>query len=190
MLRRYWPPTSYSAREIWPSEQHFTVSISSANTLPPVAATACRRRSASALPPRGAPGTRAPRRPGRASLPRWSGSAARPHARRRRRSARNVLTPMIGSEPSCFASRSTGTLPGSCRAGTSSPSRRARRRARRSPRTPCRPLPRPGRSAPSITYEPCHGFWFLLSPSSRLMMSWIATARRTLSSVGVVSASS
>ena len=38
--------------------------------------------------------------------------------------------------------------------------------------------------------EPGHGFWFLFSPSSRLMISWIATARRTLSSVGVVSASS
>ena len=106
------------------------------------------------------------------------------------RSLRNVFTPMIGSEPSCFASRSTGSLPGSCRAGTSSPSRRARRRARRAPRTPCRRLPRRGRSAPRWKYEPCHGFWFMFRPSSRLMISWIATARRTLSSVGVVSASS
>ena len=38
--------------------------------------------------------------------------------------------------------------------------------------------------------EPCHGFSLMLSPSSRLMISWIATARRTLSSVGVVIASS
>ena len=34
------------------------------------------------------------------------------------------------------------------------------------------------------------GVLVLLSPSSRLMISWIATARRTLSSVGVVIASS
>ena len=41
-----------------------------------------------------------------------------------------------------------------------------------------------------MSREPAHGFWFLLRPSSRLMMSWIATALRTLSSVGVVNASS
>ena len=41
-----------------------------------------------------------------------------------------------------------------------------------------------------MTNEPCQGFWFWLSPSSRAMISWIATARRTLSSVGVVIASS
>jgi hypothetical protein len=38
--------------------------------------------------------------------------------------------------------------------------------------------------------EPCSGFSFFASPSSLLMMSWIAIARRTLSSVGVVIASS
>ena len=34
MLRRYWPPTSYSAVVICPSEQYFTASTSTANTLP------------------------------------------------------------------------------------------------------------------------------------------------------------
>jgi hypothetical protein len=38
--------------------------------------------------------------------------------------------------------------------------------------------------------EPCSGFSFLARPSSLLMMSWMAMARRTLSSVGVVMASS
>jgi hypothetical protein len=42
----------------------------------------------------------------------------------------------------------------------------------------------------AIAWEPDHGFWMRFRPSSRLMMSWMATARRTLSSVGVVSASS
>ncbi|SLI04386.1 Uncharacterised protein [Mycobacteroides abscessus subsp. abscessus] len=37
---------------------------------------------------------------------------------------------------------------------------------------------------------PCKGFSFIASPHSRLMMSWIASARRTESSVGVVTASS
>jgi hypothetical protein len=37
---------------------------------------------------------------------------------------------------------------------------------------------------------PCQGFSLKFSPSSRLMISWMATARRTLSSVGVVMASS
>ena len=37
---------------------------------------------------------------------------------------------------------------------------------------------------------PWFGFSFLPRPHSRLMMSWIAIARRTLSSVGVVIASS
>ena len=34
--------------------------------------------------------------------------------------------------------------------------------------------------------EPCHGFSQKFSPISRLMIIWIATARRTDSSVGVV----
>jgi hypothetical protein len=38
--------------------------------------------------------------------------------------------------------------------------------------------------------DPCHGFSQKFRPSSRLMISWIATARRTDSSVGVVIASS
>ncbi len=37
---------------------------------------------------------------------------------------------------------------------------------------------------------PWFGFSFLASPHSRLMINWIAIARRTLSSVGVVIASS
>ena len=37
---------------------------------------------------------------------------------------------------------------------------------------------------------PWFGFSFFARPHSRLMMSWIAMARRTLSSVGVVMASS
>ena len=37
---------------------------------------------------------------------------------------------------------------------------------------------------------PWFGFSFFASPHSRLMISWIAIARRTLSSVGVVIASS
>ena len=47
MLRRYSPPTSYRAPEIWPSELDFTVSINSANTLPRSRATACSRTNAS-----------------------------------------------------------------------------------------------------------------------------------------------
>ncbi|MOA58575.1 hypothetical protein D3C78_1829940 [compost metagenome] len=42
----------------------------------------------------------------------------------------------------------------------------------------------------SMTNAPCKGFSFLARPSSRLMMSWMAMARRTESSVGVVIASS
>jgi hypothetical protein len=38
--------------------------------------------------------------------------------------------------------------------------------------------------------EPCRGFSFFMMPCSRLTMSWIAIARRTDSSVGVVIASS
>jgi hypothetical protein len=38
MLRRYCPPTWYSAAEIEPSDATFTASINSANTFPPVAA--------------------------------------------------------------------------------------------------------------------------------------------------------
>ena len=38
--------------------------------------------------------------------------------------------------------------------------------------------------------EPCSGFSFIDRPHSRLMISWIAIARRTDSSVGVVTASS
>lgn len=38
--------------------------------------------------------------------------------------------------------------------------------------------------------EPCSGFSFTASPHSRLMISWIASARRTDSSDGVVTASS
>ncbi len=38
--------------------------------------------------------------------------------------------------------------------------------------------------------EPCSGFSFFARPSSLLMMSWMAMARRTDSSVGVVMASS
>ena len=41
-----------------------------------------------------------------------------------------------------------------------------------------------------MTKAPWFGFSFLASPHSRLMISWIAIARRTLSSVGVVIASS
>src|SRR6476469_7911143 len=39
ILRRYCPPTSYSACVIWPSEQYLTVSINSANKLPLLIAT-------------------------------------------------------------------------------------------------------------------------------------------------------
>jgi hypothetical protein len=38
--------------------------------------------------------------------------------------------------------------------------------------------------------EPCVGFSFFDRPNSFVMTSWIASARRTLSSVGVVIASS
>jgi hypothetical protein len=38
--------------------------------------------------------------------------------------------------------------------------------------------------------EPCSGFSFFARPSSLLMINWIAIARRTDSSVGVVIASS
>ncbi len=38
--------------------------------------------------------------------------------------------------------------------------------------------------------EPCSGFSFLARPHSRLMMSWMAIARRTESAEGVVTASS
>ena len=48
MFRRYCPPTWYSACEICPSEQTLTLSMSSANTLPPLAAACCRRASAAA----------------------------------------------------------------------------------------------------------------------------------------------
>ena len=41
MFRRDCPPTSYRAREICPSEQTLTDSMSSANTLPPLAAASC-----------------------------------------------------------------------------------------------------------------------------------------------------
>ena len=51
MLRRYSPPTSYSAEEICPSELLFTVSISSAKVLPRSRATACRLSSALSLSP-------------------------------------------------------------------------------------------------------------------------------------------
>ena len=42
----------------------------------------------------------------------------------------------------------------------------------------------------STMNEPCNGLSFIAMPHSRLMMSWIAIARRTDSSVGVVNASS
>jgi hypothetical protein len=42
----------------------------------------------------------------------------------------------------------------------------------------------------SMMNAPWFGFSFFASPHSRLMISWIAIARRTLSSVGVVIASS
>lgn len=48
IFRRYSPPTSNSACVIWPSEQTFTVSINSSNTLSPRRATAFKRSSASA----------------------------------------------------------------------------------------------------------------------------------------------
>ena len=38
--------------------------------------------------------------------------------------------------------------------------------------------------------EPCSGLSFIARPHSRLITSWIAIARRTDSSVGVVTASS
>ena len=38
--------------------------------------------------------------------------------------------------------------------------------------------------------EPWSGFSFIARPHSRLMISWMASARRTDSSVGVVTASS
>ncbi len=41
-----------------------------------------------------------------------------------------------------------------------------------------------------MTKLPCHGFSHMFRPSSRAMISWMATARRTDSSVGVVIASS
>jgi len=37
-------------------------------------------------------------------------------------------------------------------------------------------------------YEPCSGFSLRARPHSRLMISWMASARRTESSVGVVTA--
>jgi hypothetical protein len=48
-LRRYSPPTAYSAFVIWPSVATRTVDISSANTLPPAIATCCSRASAGPL---------------------------------------------------------------------------------------------------------------------------------------------
>lgn len=42
MLRRYSPPTSYSAWLIWPSECVFTASMSAANTLRRSRAVSCR----------------------------------------------------------------------------------------------------------------------------------------------------
>ena len=51
MLRRYLPPTSYNAPVIWPREQVFTASISSAKMLPPDRATFwSRSRAAGASP--------------------------------------------------------------------------------------------------------------------------------------------
>ena len=41
-----------------------------------------------------------------------------------------------------------------------------------------------------MTNEPWSGFSFIARPHSRLMISWIASARRTDSSDGVVTASS
>ncbi len=38
--------------------------------------------------------------------------------------------------------------------------------------------------------EPCSGFSFMARPHSRLMIIWMARARRTDSDVGVVTASS
>ena len=49
----------------------------------------------------------------------------------------------------------------------------------------------PGWSVSSSTVkEPCSGFSFIASPHSRVMISWVASARRTVSSPGVVTASS
>ena len=41
-----------------------------------------------------------------------------------------------------------------------------------------------------MMYEPWSGFSFIARPHSRLMISWIASARRTDSVDGVVTASS
>ena len=41
-----------------------------------------------------------------------------------------------------------------------------------------------------MTNEPCSGFSFIARPHSWLMIIWMAIARRTDSSVGVVTASS
>ena len=67
------------------------------------------------------------------------------------------------------------------------------------PRTPPRSVSRSNSSitasstrsvSSSMMKEPWSGFSFFARPSSRLMISWMAMARRTLDSVGVVMASS
>ena len=84
----------------------------------------------------------------------------------------------------------TATRPESCRAGSRSPWRRARRRARRCASNSFSTASSTRSVSSSMMKLPWLGFSFFARPHSRLMMSWIAMARRTLSSVGVVIASS
>ncbi len=160
ILRRYCPPTSYSAREIWPKEHTLTAFISSAKTFPPEVATFCRLRRASLV----LAALRCWNDFTEATWKSFSSSVERISATPFAASSESVLgqegihTDQRQRAHHAYASRNTCSLPGSCRADTSSPSRPARHRARTNDSNSRYTASSTRSVSCSRKNEPCHGF--------------------------------